>query len=250
MPCSICRERGHNFKTCPTISEEKRKELIDQRKKKKEELDKRREAERKKKEEYEKNNILLDVHNPNDYDIVVFWGFNYYPDRTQDRVIYLATIGAYSMRKIKIFRNKHRIVVYPLEEVPRQDLGPFAYPAFGIQFPDITNSSTTEKVKLFDMNMEDYEISENKLDIPKVHYSPKKNELDQWKEFALKSHFILKEIEKFTTKDGDDGYKVVHEKYDAIGEFVEMIQDIKEPDNVSEVDRELAGVPSRLTNIT
>ena len=38
--------------------------------------------------------------------------------------------------------------------------------------------------------------------------------------------------------------KSPHEKYDTIGVFIETIQDIKEPDNVSEIDKKMSGVPS------
>lgn len=250
MPCSICKECGHNFKTCPKITNEERQKIIDDRKKKREEAIKKREEKRKRQEEIERNTVKLQVKNPNDYHIGIYWGFKFiFGESIRDHVMFLTQVGPFGSREISFQKDKHRIVAFPLDEVKSN--GPDIYLHRSLPaYHDIYDAYGTDRVKLFDMNMVDYEGSLTELDIPKVDYSPKKSELEQWKEFGLKSHFILREIEKFTTKDGEDGYKVVHEKYDAIGEFVEMIQDIKEPDNVSEIDREMSGVPSRLTNIT
>lgn len=250
MPCSICKERGHNFKTCPQITDEERQKIIDERKKKREEAIKKREEERKRKEEFERNTVKLQVKNPNDYHIAVYWGFKFtFGESIRDHIMFLTQVGPFGSREISFQKDKHRIVAFPLDEVKPTNHGIYLHHSLSA-YQDIYDAYGTDRVKLFDMNMVDYEGSLTELNIPKVDYSPKKSELEQWKEFGLKSHFILKEIEKFTTKDGEDGYKVAHEKYDTIGEFIEMIQDIKEPDNVSEIDREMSGVPSRLTNIT
>lgn len=253
MPCSICKELGHNFKTCLKITDEERQKIIDERKKKKEEAKKKREEAQKRKEDFERNTIKLQVKNPNEYYIGVYWGFKFtFGESVTDHIMFLTQVGPFGSREISFQRDKHRVVAFPLDEVKPNQNNPghrFVLPG-GIAYRDIYDAYGTDRIKLFDQNMEEYDGSLTELNIPKVDYSPKKSELEQWKEFGLKSHFILKEIEKFTTKDGEHGYKVVHEKYDTIGEFVEMIQDIKEPENVSEIDREMSGVPSRLTNIT
>ena len=83
-------------------------------------------------------------------------------------------------------------------------------------------------------------------------YKPPKNELEQWKEFALKSHYLLKEIQKMTTtnKKDEDGDIIYHEKYENIDPFLKIIQDIPIPNTCTEADKEKAGIPSALTNIT
>ena len=74
MPCSICKKVGHNYKTCPDISQEERERLIQDNKKKKEDA-------RKRKEERRKNEISwvkMEVSNLNEYDIVVYYGFKWF----------------------------------------------------------------------------------------------------------------------------------------------------------------------------
>ena len=181
MPCSICKEGGHNFKTCTKITDEERQTIIDQRKKKREEAIKKREEYRKRKEEIERNTVKLQVKNPNDYHIVVFWGFKFtFGESIRDHIMFLTQVGPFGLREISFQKDKHRIVVFPLDELKSNH--------------DIYDAYGTDRVKLLDINMVDYEGSLTELNIPRVDYSPKKSELEQWKEFGLKSHFILKEL--------------------------------------------------------
>ena len=94
---------------------------------------------------------------------------------------------------------------------------------------------------VFDMKMKDFDGTDIIID---QEYVPKKSELDQWKECALKSNFLLEQIKKIT------GGEKTHEQYENIEPFIDMIQDISIPATCSEVDKERAGVPSTLTNIT
>ena len=57
-------------------------------------------------------------------------------------------------------------------------------------------------------------------------YSPKKSELDEWKETALKSQFLLNQILKVTSeKKGSE--LIINEKFESISSMIDMIQDIK-----------------------
>ena len=232
MPCSICKKIGHNYKTCPDLSSEQRERLIEENKKKKEDT-------RKRKEERRKNEISwvkMEVSNLNEYDIVVYWGFNY---GDSDDLRFIATIGPYgSTLPVGFIREKARVVAFPIFEVINSDGGVESV---------IQDDSISDKVKIFDVYLADY--SEENIVIPKTEYTPPKTELEQWKEFGLKNNFILKEIEKLSTYVDKDGVRVAHEKYDTIGPLIEMVQDIKDP-KCSDIDREFAGIPSRLTNIT
>tara|TARA_B100000214_G_scaffold261189_1_gene192896 strand:+ start:4075 stop:4785 length:711 start_codon:yes stop_codon:yes gene_type:complete len=236
MPCSICKKVGHNYKTCPDLSSEQREKLIQENKKKKEDA-------RKRKEERRKNEISwvkMEVSNLNEYDIVVYWGFNYGTGSVgSDDLRFISTIGSYgSTPPVRFIREKARVVAFPIFEVINSDGGVESV---------IQGDSISDKVKIFDVYLADY--SEENIVIPKTEYTPPKTELEQWKEFGLKNNFILKEIEKLSTYVDKDGVRVAHEKYDTIGPLIEMIQDIKDP-KCSDIDREFAGIPSRLTNIT
>ena len=232
MPCRICKKVGHNYKTCPDLSSEQRERLIEENKKKKEDT-------RKRKEERRKNEISwvkMEVSNLNEYDIVVYYGFKYGAGINSLRAI--TTIGPYGSTPINVVKNIYRVAAFPLFEVINSDGGVESV---------IQGDSISDKVKIFDVYLADY--SEENIVIPKTEYKPPKTELDQWKEFGLKNNFILKEIEKLSTYVDKDGVRVAHEKYDTIGSLIEMVQDIKEP-KCSDIDREFAGIPSRLTNIT
>ena len=232
MPCSICKKVGHNYKTCPDLSSEQRERLIEENKKKKEDT-------RKRKEERRKNEISwvkMEVSNLNEYDIVVYHGFKYGPGINSLR--WSTTIGPYGSTHINVVKNIHRVAAFHMFEVINSDGGVESV---------IQGDSISDKVKIFDVYLEDH--SEENIVIPKTEYKPPKTELDQWKEFGLKNNFILKEIEKLSTYVDKDGVRVAHEKYDTIGSLIEMVQDIKEP-KCSDIDREFAGIPSRLTNIT
>ena len=80
-------------------------------------------------------------------------------------------------------------------------------------------------------------------------YKPPKSELEEWKELGLKSHYLLKQIRDMTSQQ-KDGEFIVNEKYENIEPFIDMIQDIVIPKNCTEADKEKAGIPSALTNIT
>ena len=69
-------------------------------------------------------------------------------------------------------------------------------------------------------------------------YKQPKRELDKWKECGLKSLFLLKELDRLGAT-----------KYDNLAPIMDMIQDIQLPDH-SELDKDIAGVPSAFTNLT
>ena len=78
-----------------------------------------------------------------------------------------------------------------------------------------------------------------------------KSDIEQWKECSLKSMFLLKNIIKVTSTNKRDSFGeiIFHEKYDNIEPFLTMVQEIKVPQH-DQIDKENAGIPSELTNIT
>ena len=65
-----------------------------------------------------------------------------------------------------------------------------------------------------------------------------RQQLDQWKEAALKCDFLLRELKRLGV-----------EKNENFACIIDMHQDIVIPQH-SERDKEVSGIPSRLTNIT
>ena len=89
------------------------------------------------------------------------------------------------------------------------------------------------------LDLKEKVIFENKFSTP-GHFEIKinKKDIEKWKEAALKCDFLIKELKRLGI-----------EKNDNFACIVDMHQDITIPDH-SEVDKELAGIPSTLTNIT
>ena len=252
MVCSHCKQPGHTYRRCPTITEEEKKEKAKKIKEEREAVierrrirderrriqEERRLAAQREHEENKKTNY--EVVNTTEYEIVMYWGMI-------DENVHLsrfAYIGAHSTSSIHCKKGKHRIVAFPFLEVCDSNNGVEAHRT--IQIPD---SGELPYQSVFDMKMKDFDGTSIVID---AKYNPPKTDIEQWKEFALKSHYLLKEIQKMTTtnKKDEDGEVIYHEKYENIDIFLKMIQDIPIPHKCTEADKEIAGIPSLLTNIT
>ena len=240
--CSHCGELGHTYRRCPQLTPEQRKEMFEKKKKEKEDklqfqkaLKEYEEQQQKKKEEEEKKKLELEnqrvkyvIHNKNEYEIALYWG-----DTETDELNLFRNVAAFESQSFTCIKTIHRIVVIPVLE---------AYN---------TVSNNAEKTLfhkqgdeslfvLFDFYMCGYPDTEIEV---KKEYTPPKSDLEMWKEFGLKSHYLLQEIYKMT-----GGGK--SERYENIEPFLDLLQDIKIPDTCTEADKEQAGIPSALTNIT
>ena len=244
MVCSHCQQPGHTYRRCPTITEEEKKEKAKKIKEEKEAVSERRRIREERRltiqrENEENKKTHYEVINTTEYEIVMYWGMI-------DENVHLsrfAYIQAHSTSSIHCKKGKHRIVGFPFLEVC-QNNGVDAHKT--IQIPD---SGELPYQSVFDMKMKDFDGTSIVID---AKYNPPKTEIEQWKEFALKSHYLLKEIQKMTTtnKKDEGGEVIYHKKYENIDVFLKMIQDIPIPHTCTEVDKERAGVPSSLTNIT
>ena len=138
---------------------------------------------------------------------------------------------------------QHRIVAFPLLEVIVEG-GIDAKKIIKLKQGNVND----DIVRVIDVNLKDYPDTHFNL---KLKYEKKKTEIEQWKEFGLKSHFLLRQIQNLTSCGTDEeGYMEFHEKYENIVPFLEMITGITVPETCSDVDKERAGIPSKLTNIT
>jgi len=228
---------------CPQLTPEQIKEKKDAILKKKEEKEKKKKMKERRKDIFQNRNYVF--RNNNMYEVAVYWGFSDIMEnegKEKNRLMRMNYIPAMTEEVIPICKL-YRIVIFPTLEVPNPNNVNDAKKVITID----DNFNTL--FKALDVELEKYpdlifEFSQE--------YSPPKTELEQWKEYALKSHFLLKEIQKMTTtnKKDEDGHIIYHEKYENIEPFLGMIEDIPLPKNITEADKEKAGVPSTLTNIT
>jgi hypothetical protein len=246
MGCSHCHQTGHTYKTCPTITPEE-KSAKQRLLKEKKDLAYQRKMKRIK-SSLDNQLVNYEVSNTTNYDMVLYWGISYEYALTDSSVgnkinkIYrFDYLNAHSSHTIKCIKNKHIISIFPFLEVQYNDTLnaineiPLKYGEVGnhnsIIFPHIC--ATNLKMKTF----------EGTHIIIDSDYKPKKNEIDMWRECALKSKFLLDQIHKMT------GGGKTRKEYENIEVFMDMIEDISVP-KCSEFEKEIAGVPSLLTNIT
>ena len=216
MVCSFCKECGHNYKTCPKISEEEKKKKMEENYEKKKKI---KENKEKKKKMKEKTSYLI-VNNSNT-ELVVYYGW--INSTYINRYRYLSIGETINISCIKMI---HTIVILPFIEICNGN--PNA--PYELRISDCEDYCMMFNEKLRDYNGDTILITKK--------YDPPKTELEKWKECALKSKYLLDEL-----------IKMGGMKYDNLEPILDMVQDIKTP-ICDEIDKERAGVPSTLTNIT
>ena len=241
MPCSHCGGVGHTYVKCPQLSPEQIKEKKDAILKKKEDKSKKKKEKERRKELYTEKDYIF--RNNNMYEVVLYWGYSDIPENgchNRDKLMRMIYIQPMEERVVKICKI-FRMVVLPVLEVVQENNAAMKVLPIDVRY--------TSYFKLLDIELDKYpdmifEFSRE--------YTPPKSELEQWKEFALKTHYLLREIQKMTTtnKKDEDGQVIYHEKYENIEPFLTMVEDIPIPNTCTEADKEKAGIPSALTNIT
>lgn len=247
MVCSHCGLPGHTYRRCPTATEQQKKEIYDKIKAEKEAREQRRQQRQQRQQQQQIRqqqirqqflqqqqqqqyyNVIKKryvLSNPMDYEVVLYWGL-----KNNDNLKRFGYCSSYSSYDFSCIKNEHRIVIIPFMEVQN---GIDALKTVTLQ------SGGTDYFTVFDMNMEDFDGTDIIID---KDYKPPKTELDEWKECALKSKFLLDQIHKMT-----GGGK--QEQFENIEPFLDMVQDISIPRTCTEIDKERAGVPSTFTNIT
>ena len=240
MVCSHCGQVGHNYVRCPQLTQEQVKEIKEKKKKDHEEtVRRRREREERRlraiEKEKESRIASYDVVNMTEHEVVLY-------SSTDGNSF---TQFAYSPPKNSSYftcsKNKHFIAAIPFVEVVDGD----SVNAIKVIIVD-PQTGELPYTCFFHMKMSDFDGTSVIFD---TKYEPPKTDLEQWKEYGLKSFYLLKQIEMMTGGTDKDG-NVSKEEFENIAPFLDMVKDIKTPESCSELDKEKAGIPSKLTNIT
>ena len=222
--CGHCRQEGHNRSTCPGLEDQRR--LSQERR-----IQARQEAYRAEQAKSELKNIQF--HNPTQHIMLIFWS-NKLDVRTEDSDYrFLATMPV-RCDTILRFNRRHKFIAIPIEE--------FETPP--IELNELIQTPIRQTI-FHDQHVKDVlEFSEQTNEQPLViindikDYKPPKNELDRWKETAFKSLFLLTELKRMGASNNEN-----------LAPMIDMIEDITLPPH-TELDKELAGVPSAFTNVT
>ena len=179
---------------------------------------------KKKREEELKKMATYEVINDTQHEIAVYWTAN-----DSDDFTHFTYVPNNSSKEIRCYKDKHQLcLVHVLDIVSNSQVNDVSK---YINIPKINPQVNV----LFRENMKDFSGDIIFIDKPFV---PKKSELDCWKESSLKANFLLQEIIKMGGKT-----------YENLEPMLDMVEDIKIPVH-TDYDRELAGIPSKLTNIT
>ena len=233
MVCSHCQQPGHTYRTCPTMSDEEKKAKIKKIEEEKKERETRRNArvarEAEMRRRHQKKLVTpYDVANTTDHEIVLYWTVAEGQGITILRRF--SYVNAHSTNTISCVKSQHRIVGIPFLEVCEND-SPNAKDVIQCPSPNEIPYQTIVDVTLKELDGTNIIID--------CEYNPPKKEIDQWKECALKSKYLLEQL-----------IKLGGMKYENLEPILDMVQDITIPASCSEIDKEMAGVPSALTNIT
>jgi len=183
------------------------------------------EAERlRRRQEREKLMTTYELINQNEYEISIYWGYNGNPN-----VKHFMYVGPYEAKEIRVIKEQHRIAIFPQLEVN----DPVTNKAFKDLSLDVGNGLSPKFI--FNMEMKEWGEPTIILSHP---YRPVKTELDLWKECGLKSSYLLNQLIRLGGR-----------KYENLEPILDMVDDIDIPEH-TEHDKEFAGIPSVLTNIT
>ena len=213
--CGHCRQPGHDRRRCPDPVMVERRAA---------EAENRRlalQAARVSTFAVEDSRKSYKIHNNNPYSVYLYWS-----KIGSDTVRYFAWLDGDGTDYSFLALPDHRIIAFPTSE--------FTFiPTRGTEF----KLSESDYFVAGDFKLGDYDDVGGHFHIIKEYEKPK-TELELWKECGLKSLFLLKEIERMGGKKNPN-----------IEPILDMVQDITLPPH-TEMDKELAGVPSVFTNLT
>ena len=228
--CSHCGEQGHNIRTCPNMSSEERQRREDER----------LARNQRRQQLISQNNLPGDkkqkvrIENPNTYPVCVFWRFTIHSDPPPQWHMFSIVIPEFGGVTNLTFSRHHDLKVVPLEEITSDnptnidslfEVCILNGPNFFDNTSPVDSSQYVDEINYFYM-------------IERKEYTPRLDPLTMWKNASLKSMYLLKELIRF----GAD-------KNDTYGMILDLVKDIKLPD-FTEMDKEIAGVPSTFTNLT
>lgn len=236
MVCSHCSQSGHTYRKCPTITPEEKIVKQNHIKAKKEKANERRN-----KRVLETNLTSYEITNITNYDMVLYWGYSKCHIGTDNIIYRFDYLEAHSSTTIKCIKTKHIIVAFPFLEVQHNDsVNALINIPFECRISNNHESIIFPYQSVINLKMKNFEGDHIIID---SDYKPKKTEIDMWRECALKSKFLLDQIYQMT------GGGKTKQEYENIEVFMDMVEDISVP-KCTEYEKEIAGVPSLLTNIT
>ena len=231
--CGICRQEGHDRRCCPSpeaVEERRqRRALEEQRHQRYLEERARQEAEREQRERDEGFRSIT-IRNHNNYTVALYYRMDVSQwRRRRGRNIYksFCSIQSNGTYGIKISPNT---VIYIIPEEERL--------SYIRSYGDSSwfNADSYNGHVVGEYVMDDFQS--NTLDVISDGYVSPKPVLDQWKECALKSLYLLQQLERLGASNNDN-----------LEPIMDMVQDITIPRHTY-LDKELAGVPSVMTNVT
>ena len=234
--CGICRQEGHDRRCCPSpeaVEERRQRRALQEQRHQRylqdlEERARQEEAERQRDSEEVCRSIT--VRNHNNYTIAVYYRMDRPSwERRRGNNIYKSfrSIDSNGTYHIKMYPNT---ILYIIPEQER--LSYIRRYGGSVWFnADLYNGHVVGEYV-----MDTFET--NTLDIISNEYEAPKPVLDQWKECALKSLYLLQQLERLGASNNDN-----------LEPIMDMVQDIKIPTHTYQ-DKELAGVPSVMTNVT
>ena len=208
--------------------------------------------------------------NPNEYEVALYWGFiptqKNLPETRVHPFKLLSYIPSFGESPTKLDYKKHMIIAFPILEVsdPRGN-------AFGEIYGEVPESDDQDLFESWNCDISNIKFNRSRqwitrnrrcplpgnaktifcgnipenggtetefVHLPKLEYKPPKSELDQWKECAFKSYYLLNQLIMLGAKKDEN-----------LEPILDMVEDIQVPKH-TEYDKEYAGVPSTLTNIT
>lgn len=233
--CGHCRQEGHNRQTCPHLVEH-RAAVAQQRREREHQrlLEEARQQEQR--AQQDANKVIVEIKNTTEYILSLYWTSADIPGCIK-LLDYIAPWE--TKRGIKFYKN-HRIICIPFNDIPDQyqDLSYLDIPQYS-QYPIFLDVKVNELNDILPNSSSVSGLPKREVSVITPNgYKPPKSVLDQWKETAFKSLYLLKELERMGAGNNEN-----------LAPMIDMIQDIPIPTHTQH-DKEFAGVPSSLTNIT
>ena len=246
MPCSYCGGiaagggPNHNIMTCTAVGSDdaRRRRREEKERKERERRDAvqraRREARARERAEIAARTPPFHIFNDNDYSVSIYF------KRLEPRegeispncYSHWSDIPHFGQFSIRQDNSTCHLFFIPTELCLQ---GNHLIPKDHLTLEEIEQRFTITDITIGKDNI--YQRPNNELYLIK-EFTPKKNDLQLWKECGLKSLFLLDQLIKLGAKNNDT--------YEAI---LDLVQDIPIPQH-EQIDRENAGIPSAFTNIT
>ena len=225
--CGHCRQEGHNRATCPGLADQRHQEVV------------RRlsaQSENSRLEQEKSKLINFQVHNPTEHIMLIFWSSDLDTRTEESQYRYLATLSGYADTTLR-FSKRHKFITIPMTAfiTPPSELNEY--------LPTPIRQTIFNEGKIEEL----YDVFQNAFGVDEIpliiindikDYKPVKTELEKWKETAFKSLFLLTELRRMGASNNEN-----------LAPMIDMIEDISLPPH-TEMDKEVAGVPSTFTNIT